>query len=139
MMEDDRTPEQAAEFIARHYSVEPTHIAVTYLSKQVMMLFRARDGIQVGMRKGETIVWGEDPSNAKTRIFIDEQHADKFLRSVVAQADWEKNPTPAENERRCYSQGYPTKPPSWARIIERDGESLIVDAVPGASRVLKIH
>ena len=99
---------------------DQTYVAVSYPSKSTTVLFREADGMLVGQPQGCTVVHGANARNTSQHVFVDERSAEVFLRSIVPEIDMPDT-------------AYPF------RIIERDGEPMIVDAVPGASRVLKIH
>lgn len=64
-----------------------THIIDVYPSQESEMLFRASDGICIGMRKKETVVFGDEPNKRNSHVFIDGMHAKKWMETVLATRD----------------------------------------------------
>lgn len=64
--------------------MEYTHIALNYPSNMQEMLFRASDGMCIGQRKAETVVYGISNRAKESRVFVDAECASRFLRGQVA-------------------------------------------------------
>jgi hypothetical protein len=106
---------------------EPTHVWLYFSSQNTEMLFRASDGICIGQRKDETVVFGDKPNKRESHIFMDKEHAIKWLREVWAARDMRlSNATQAmtEDEYKILAM----KPLSdFVPVIEeRDGEGMVV-------------
>lgn len=68
----------------------PTHIIKQYPSNDAEILFRASDGMMIGMREKVTVIYGDDPNKRVSRLFIDSDFASRYLRNgVVADATFE--------------------------------------------------
>ncbi len=46
---------------------KPTHIIKTYETNDAEMLFRASDGMMIGMREKVTVIFGDDPNR---RVYL---------------------------------------------------------------------
>ncbi len=46
-------------------------------------LFRASDGMLVGVRGGNKVIYGENPCQTEERMFLDESFAIAFLRKIA--------------------------------------------------------
>lgn len=68
-----------------------THILIVYESQDSEVLFRADDGIGIGQRKRTVVVYGEEPNKKQSRVFIDNEHAGRFLRGKVCQDDLDQH------------------------------------------------
>lgn len=66
---------------------KPTHIIKTYETNDAEMLFRASDGMMIGMREKVTVIFGDDPNRRVSRIFMESEHASAFLHGKVCQDD----------------------------------------------------
>lgn len=64
-----------------------THIVMNYLSQDAEILFRADDGVAIAQRKKTVVLFGEDPNRKQSRVFIDPEHASRYLRNVVTLKD----------------------------------------------------
>jgi hypothetical protein len=64
----------------------PTHILKIFKSQNSEMLFRADDGICIGQRKNETVIFGEEPNKRSSHVFIDGAKAGAWLEAY-AQTD----------------------------------------------------
>lgn len=64
-----------------------THVVLTYKSQKIEILSRVGDGIVIGQRKGYTVVYGEEPNKKTSRVFVDDEHASRYLRGKVALDD----------------------------------------------------
>jgi hypothetical protein len=71
---------------------QATHILGVYPTADSEMLFRAADGVCIGMRKSETVVFGDEPNKRRSRIFIDKEHATKWLKTTCAEWDLKEYP-----------------------------------------------
>ena len=78
-------------------------ILLRFREQNAVALVRDSDGMILGEATGATCVWGEDPREAKQRMFIDHGSAIRYLKEWVAPL-------------------YGTNP----KFEERDGESRIV-------------
>jgi hypothetical protein len=58
--------------------------------REGMILYRASDGMSLGMAEKVVVIWGEDINKRTSRLFIDNDHAVKFLLEVVTKADLNK-------------------------------------------------
>jgi hypothetical protein len=67
-----------------------THIVKNFKSQNIEMLFRAGDGVCIGQRKNETIVYGAEPNSKTSRVCLTKELASKYLREVVALEDLRK-------------------------------------------------
>lgn len=67
--------------------MEYTHQILSYKGQKIEILARVGDGILIGQRKGFTVVYGEAPNKKDSRVFIDEEHASRYLRGHVALED----------------------------------------------------
>lgn len=86
-----------------------THIVVKYSSQNSEILFRAFDGIAIAQQKNAVLVYGEDPNKKQSRVFIDPEHARRFLREKVAADDLKNIPSGGTD----------------VVIEDRDGESIL--------------
>ena len=91
---------------------EPTHILKIFKSQNSEMLFRADDGICIGQRKNETVIFGEEPNKRSSHVFIDGAKAGAWLEAYAAE-DLKKRSLPLD-----------------ALIEHRDAES-IIQLAPG--------
>lgn len=64
---------------------EPTHILKMFKSQNSEMLFRADDGICIGQRKNETVIFGEEPNKRSSHVFIDGAKAVAWLEAYAAE------------------------------------------------------
>lgn len=60
-----------------------THILIHYLKGQQSQLFRASDGMLIGIRIGQVVKCGDDPNHARQHIFLNESCADLHLKSLA--------------------------------------------------------
>lgn len=67
--------------------MNPTHIVISHPSQQTEGLFRAADGMFLGECQKTMVVYGENPGKRESRIFLDFESAQKFLREVVTAKD----------------------------------------------------
>lgn len=105
----------------------PTHIWLYFESQGTEMLFRASDGICIGQRKDETVIFGEKPNKRESHIFLDAEHAIKWLREVYPAMDMRlvaaMNAT-TEDEFKVLAK---TPLTSYAPVIEnRNGEGTVI-------------
>lgn len=105
-----------------------THIILTYKSQDTAMLFRASDGMCLGQYKNETVVYGEEPNRKTSRVFVDKEHAARFLREKVTEMDLRKTGLFA---------GTADSTDAPVEIEDRDGEGQVILApnsieLPGA-------
>ena len=63
--------------------MEPTHILKIFKSQNSEMLFRADDGICIGQRKNETVIFGEEPNKRSSHVFIDGAKAGAWLEAYA--------------------------------------------------------
>ena len=63
--------------------MEPTHILKMFKSQNSEMLFRADDGICIGQRKNETVIFGEEPNKRSAHVFIDGVKAVAWLEAYA--------------------------------------------------------
>ena len=61
-----------------------THIVWIYTGDKAAMLFRASDGMMLGMQKQETVVFGENKNRGQSRVFIDRKAAENWLKRLAA-------------------------------------------------------
>lgn len=75
--------------------VDPTatHLLIRYPSQLSAMLFRLPSGIQIGMRKQETVIWGEFPNTRKSHLFLNGYLAEKWLAEEATKLDMEETST----------------------------------------------
>ena len=67
-------------------------------------LFRASDGMQVGVQHRCTVIWGEEVNRRTSRNFINREKAKMFLAEFVASEDAKKHDLgPVEIERQAGS------------------------------------
>ncbi len=71
------------------------------------MLFRASDGICLAQCKAFTVIFGEDPNQRRSRVFISPEYAKQYLRKL------------AEDDQRALGIEGPMI------LEERDGEPVI--------------
>ena len=64
-----------------------SHVVWIYTGSHAAMLFRAGDGMMIGMQKQETVVFGENRNRGQSRVFIERQHAEKWLKGTLAAYD----------------------------------------------------
>lgn len=64
-----------------------THILIDYPKQGVTHLFRACDGMMIGMRIQTQVKWGLTPTETQTRVFLNEACAAFFLKDTAARAD----------------------------------------------------
>ncbi len=57
------------------------------------MLFRLPSGIQIGMRKQETVIWGDQPNKRQSHLFLNGQLAEKWLAEEAPKMDMEETST----------------------------------------------
>jgi hypothetical protein len=70
---------------------ERKFIVVKFLSKKIEDAYRAVDGMLVAQRQNNTVIVGEDTlSLAKRHQFINELWAEKFLREICCEGDFEE-------------------------------------------------
>jgi len=97
----------------------PTHLIRNFESEDRAHLYRKSDGMLIGVRKGNTVAWGEDPSCPQQRVFLGPGPAQSFLRKI-ADADQEE------------SEKHPERwnPSSRAQLQEEDAEPRVIS--PGS-------
>ena len=64
---------------------EPTHILKIFKSQNSEMLFRADDGICIGQRKNETVIFGDEPNKRSSHVFINGAKAVAWLEEYAAE------------------------------------------------------
>ena len=64
---------------------EATHILKIFKSQDSEMLFRADDGICIGQRKNETVIFGEEPNKRSSHVFINGAKAVAWLEAYAAE------------------------------------------------------
>lgn len=65
----------------------PTHIVISHPSQHTEGLFRASDGMYLGDCQKCMVVFGENPNKRESRIFLDHESAQRFLREEVTGND----------------------------------------------------
>jgi hypothetical protein len=115
---------------------KPTHIMLEYPNHKSEILFRASDGIGIAQRKDAVVIIGEDPNKGTSRVFIDAQHAHRFISEVLPAFDLEGREFDWKLDNRK-----PVDPAkaSQVKLEYKAGEGLIaipsdVVAVPGGIR-----
>lgn len=63
-----------------------THVIQCREEGKRAVLSRREDGMVIAVRVTHTVAWGEDPRQQVQRIFVDAEHAHRFLR-VLADLD----------------------------------------------------
>lgn len=106
-----------------------THIVLEFKSQHSELIFRAADGLAIGQQKARTVVFGVEPNRKTSRVFMDEDHARRFLRNVIPQMDLNRQGVfdpdyvdfgPFRRDRVAEQQ-----PERFAEVEIRDGEPLI--------------
>ncbi len=68
--------------------LEPTHIISLDKTNEIEALYRASDGMRVGVAAQQCVIFGENPQKGtETRAFLSSKWSFKFLREVVAVED----------------------------------------------------
>lgn len=67
--------------------MEYTHVILNYVSSKIEMLCRVSDGMVIAQRKAETVVFGVSNRSKESRVFVDEEHASRYLRGKIALDD----------------------------------------------------
>lgn len=62
------------------------YILLNYRNQATTVLVRASDGMMVGSCAANRVIYGENPNASDFRLFIDRDHALRFLKEVVAGA-----------------------------------------------------
>lgn len=70
-----------------HETTVPTHVIVGYPEHKTHVLFRASDGIGLAQMNQVVVVVGENKNQNVSRVFLDELHAETFLREVIPMFD----------------------------------------------------
>lgn len=65
---------------------EATHILQVWPSQKQEVLFRASDGIRLGIRSHQMVIWGDDPNKERSHVFLSDEKAQEYLLGL-AQAD----------------------------------------------------
>ena len=85
-----------------------THILVMYRGQKSSMLFRAENGMLVGMQQNAVVVMGDTPHHKTSHTFIDVEHAMRFLAQTYPAMDLkaqEREELPMIEERDGESHG----------------------------------
>lgn len=61
-----------------------THIIKQYPTNDAEILFRASDGMMIGMKEKVTVLFGEDPNKRVSRIFMESEQASAYLRKIAS-------------------------------------------------------
>ena len=64
---------------------EATHILKIFKSQNSEMLFRADDGLCIGQRKNETVIFGDEPNKRSSHVFIAGEKAGAWLEAYAAE------------------------------------------------------
>lgn len=72
-----------------------THILITYASQAATNLFRASDGMMIGMRSASGVKWGIRPETSQQRVFMNEACATEALKAAA------KDDLAATTKARC--------------------------------------
>ena len=64
---------------------QTTHILLIFKSQNSEMLFRADDGICIGQRKNETVIYGDEPNKRSSHVFIDGVKAGAWLEAYASE------------------------------------------------------
>lgn len=76
---------------------KPTHILNKYASQDHSQLFRASDGMRLGMQKDAVVIFGTNPNRAESAVFMNFQMAQDFLISEGLK-DFKANPDKFEGQ-----------------------------------------
>ncbi len=108
--------------------MKATHIIVQLLSRKSEQLFRASDGMLLAVRGTNMVQSGENQKTSEQRLFIDDESAARYLRTI-AHNDWAGD----GNRPIRPARGWET---SALNIEVRDGESRIdlAQSMPGDLR-----
>jgi len=91
---------------------KPTHVIITHPSANQEQLFRADSGLLIGMRVGNMVQIGETIQDAKKRLFMNDERAQRWLREAAGE-DWR-----SEQQRTGSNTQF--------SIEERDGEPRVI-------------
>jgi hypothetical protein len=121
--EENPIIEDLADLQARENEIPAgtTHIVWIYTGDKAAMLFRASDGMMLGMKKQETVVFGENKNRGQSRVFIDQKAAEAWLKKL-AQYDMraQANGSTIEDEiTKPLTETYPVQ------LIERVKDSIV--------------
>jgi hypothetical protein len=102
-------------------SKQSTHVLIEFPSQKQTLLYRLSDGMALGCRSGNRVLFGANPDPAKLaqRNFLDDSHALNFLRYC---ADLDANGFAGLYEPPVRREALAT----YANCEERDGESRLV-------------
>ena len=104
-------------------AIDYTHVLVTHKSQNIEILFRATDGIMIGMQKAKIVVFGERPNFKDSRTFMEDQQARDWLRFNVARADIQAQREQTDSSAEILKTPDKTIMPA---LDIRDGEGLVV-------------
>ena len=111
---------------------QPTHILKMFKSQNSEMLFRADDGICIGQRKNETVIFGEEPNKRSSHVFIDGAKAGAWLEAY-AQIDLaQRKQTTTVHIKAAGTEG-PGDPMETLKlaVVERQDAESIIQLAPG--------
>jgi hypothetical protein len=83
-MDNDGLIQELSDLQNPEVPADTTHVVWIYTGDKAAMLFRSSDGIMLGMQKQETVVFGENKNRGQSRVFIDRQSAEKWLKRLAA-------------------------------------------------------
>ena len=77
--------------------MKPTHIIRYNDTVKANWLFRASDGMLIGVCEKITVIFGEDPNKRVSRLFMEHEQAIRYLREKVAIDDFKAIPQCSED------------------------------------------
>lgn len=86
-----------------------THYVWIYTGDKAALLFRSSDGMMLGMKKQETVVFGENKNRGQSRVFVDHKAAEAWLKKLALyDMQAQRNGTTIEDEiTKPLAEAYP--------------------------------